>query len=147
MLDCSFSLQIWSVLLDTLSPSFELPSSTASFSDRWLQRYLGPPPKNKIIRAAWLILPKIIYSQIWLEQNKRIFRNYEQDVKLVVVKIKCQLKECLRDLKDDLNLTQQDKKWGSSLDLQLQKLAKSIPLLKVWQIRVTENELQGWIAN
>ena len=65
----------------------------------------------------------------------------------MVAKIKCQLKECLRDHKDDLNLTQQNKNWGSSLDLQFQKLAKSISLPKVWQIRATAKEFQGWIAN
>jgi len=99
-----------------------------------------PPSKNKTTRDAWSILPKIICWQVWLERNKRIIRNHEQDAKLMVVEIKCQLKECLREYKDDLSLSQYDINWCSSLDLQFQKIASSISLPKDWQIRVTAKE-------
>ena len=63
------------------------------------------------------------------------------------VKIKFQLKECLREQKDDSRLSQQDIIWDSSLDLQFQKAASIISLFKFWQIRAVVKEFQGWIAN
>jgi len=104
MLECKFTLQTWFELLGIWYSNFALPSSTPELFANWLNRYPGPSPKNKAIKAAWSSLPKINCWHIWLERNKRIFRNYEQDAKLVGVRIKCQLKECLREQKDDSNL-------------------------------------------
>eukprot|EP00253_Pinus_taeda_P027306 PITA_27306 len=142
MLECTFTLQIWTELLGTLSFGIVLPSSIPNIFTKWLQRYLGTPPKNKIIRVAWTALPKIICWQVWLERNKRIFRNHEQEAKLVAVKIKSQLKENLRDIKDDLNLSQQDINWGSFLGLQFQNSANSISLLQdcfAWGLGIDSN--------
>lgn len=135
--ECRFSLQIWFDLLCNLNPKFFLPSYTPKLFTNWLNRYPSPPPKNKVIKAAWSSLPKIICWQIWLERNKRIFRNIEENPKAVEVKIKCQLKECLRDLKDDSSLSQQDIDWGSFLDLHFQKAISNVSLSKAWQIRET----------
>jgi len=73
--------------------------------------------------------------QIWLERNKRIFRNKEQDVSLVAITVKCQLNGCLRDRMDDSSLCQQDIELGAALSLQFQKLI-IIPIHpKEWQIQ------------
>ena len=53
----------------------------------------------------------------------------------------------MRDIKDDLNLSQQDINWGSYLELQFQKSANSISLLKDWQIRLSTNEFKDWATN
>ena len=65
----------------------------------------------------------------------------------MVVKIKIQLKESLREIKDDLNLNQQDIHWGSSLELQFQNSANSISLPKDWQIRFSANDFKDWATN
>ena len=132
MLECKFASQIWTELLGNWNSNFALPSSIPELFANWLNRYLGPFPKNKVIKAAWSSLPKIICWQIWLERNRRIFRNKEKDVKFVGVKIKCQLKDFLGEKKDDSNLCQQDIDWGASLDLQFQKVVSIISLPKEW---------------
>lgn len=71
----------------------------------------------------------------------------EQTPKSVKVKIKCQLKECLRDLKDDSSLTQRDINWGSFLYLHFQKAISNASLPKAWQIRKTETDFHDWITN
>jgi ribonuclease HI len=146
VLECKFASQIWHELLGTWRSNFVFPSSTSELFANWLPRYPGPFPKNKIIKAAWTSLPKIISWQIWLERNKRIFRNKEQDAKFVVIKIKCQLKECLGDQMDDSNLCQQDIDWGASFDLQFQKAVSTIIPPKEWQIRENEKDFYDWIS-
>lgn len=61
-------------------------------------------------------------------------------------KVKCHLKECLIDLKDDSNLSQQDIAWGSFLDLHFQKEVRNVPPPKAWQIRESETDFQDWIT-
>lgn len=65
----------------------------------------------------------------------------------MVEKIKCLLKECLSDHKDDTNLSHQDINWGAALDMQFQKAPSKILLLKEWQIRAPAKEFQDWITN
>lgn len=103
-------------------------------------------PKNKIIKAAWSVLPKVICWQIWLERNRRIFRNIEQNYKALEIKIKCHLKDCLIDLKDDSNLIQQDIAWGSFLDLNFQKDVRKFHPPKAWKIRESETDFQDWLT-
>ena len=147
MLECRFSMQIWFKFLHTLNSNITLPSSTAELFSKWANRYPGPPPKNQVIKAAWSILPKVICWQIWLEWNKRIFRNIEKNLKAIEIKIKCHLKECLIDLKYDSNLSQQDIAWGSFLDLRFQKDVRNAPFPKAWQIRESKKYFQDWIIN
>jgi len=122
-----------------------LPRSIADLFSNWANRYPGPPPKNQIIKTAWAVLPKVICWQIWLEHNRRIFRNIKQNHKVLEIKIKCHLKECLTDIKHDSNLSQQDIAWGSFLDLHFQPAVRIAPPLKDWQIRKSETDFKDWL--
>lgn len=130
MLECKFASQIWIELLGNWNSNFALPSSIPKLFADWLNKYPSPFPKNKVIKVVWSSLPKIICWKIFLERNRRIFKNKDQDAKFVGVKIKFQLKDCLGEQKDDSNLCQQDIHWGASLDLQFQKSVSIISLHK-----------------
>ena len=101
-----------------------------------MHKYPGITPKNKHIRAAWLTLPKIICWQIWLERNQRIFRDKKNDFKIVLVKIKSQLKDSLGDQLDGADLSEHDSKWIAMLDLNFKVIVRPPTSLKDWQIRV-----------
>ena len=122
-----------------------LPRSTAELFSKWAIKYLNPPPKNQIIKAAWAVLPKVICWQIWLERNRRVFRNAKQNPKALEIRIKDQLKECLIDIKDDSNLSQQDIAWGSTLDIRFTPTVRKAPTIKEWQIRKSEIDFQDWL--
>jgi ribonuclease HI len=145
ILECSFSKQIWSFFVQDVDPNFVLPRSTAELFSKWAIRYPGPPPKNQIIKAAWAVLPKVICWQIWLERNRRVFRNAKQNPKALEIRIKDQLKECLIDIKDDSNLSQQDIAWGSTLDIRFTPTVRKAPTIKEWQIRKSETDFQDWL--
>lgn len=99
-------------------------------------------------KVAWSSLLKICCWQIWLEQNSRIFRSIQHDVKVVAAKIKLQLKECLGYQKDDSNLSQLDIIWGASLNLQFHQVERNIFSPEEWQIRrKNKEEFQDWISN
>lgn len=147
ILECSFSRQIWSFFIQDLDPNFTLPCSTSELFSKWANRYRGSPPKNLIIKSAWAALPKIICGQIWLERNRRSFRNTKQSHKVLEAKIKCHIKECLTDIKDDSNLSQQNITWGSTLELQFHPAARKAPTIKDWQIRKPENNFQDWLKS
>lgn len=122
ILDCNFSKQIQFSFIHNLDHNFLLPCSTADVFSNWAIRLPGPPPKNQVIKTAWAILLKVICWQIWLERNRRIFRNTNQNHKALEIKIKCHIKECLTDIKDDSNLSQQDIVWGSFLGMNAENL-------------------------
>eukprot|EP00253_Pinus_taeda_P017362 PITA_17362 len=145
MFKCNFSKHLWRSFTQNLNSNFVMPCSTVELFSNWAARYPGLPPKNQVIKAAWATLPKITCWQIWLERNRRIFRSTKQNSKALEIKIKCQIKECLVDIKDDTNLNQQDIIWGSILDLQFQ-LADRISLpIKNWQIRKSKDDFQDWL--
>lgn len=106
MLECSFSRQIWTYFTHDLDPNFIVLFSTTNLFTEWSIRFSGPPPENLIIKATWAALPKIICWQLWIERNKRIFRDTKQSHKVLEIKIKSHIKECLIDIKDDTNLRQ-----------------------------------------
>ena len=89
-------------------------------------------------------MPKIVCWQIWLERNQRIFRNKRQNIKIVIVKIKCQLKESLGDQLEDSNLNQQELDWGAKMGLKFsESVRQSKPPLE-WQIRSNEKDFSIW---
>lgn len=49
------------------------------------------------------------------------------------------------DIKDDTNMSQQDIEWASTLGLQFRPAIKNTPIIKEWQIRKSENDMQSWI--
>lgn len=142
-LECTFSKQVWSSL--SPHPSLKLPGTMAGLFFTWALNYPGPAPKNHVIRTTWAILPKITSWQIWLERNKRTFRDTKHNHRILENKIKCQIKECLADTKDDSNLSQQDITWALTLGLQVRPADKNTPIIKDWQIRKSENDMQSWI--
>ncbi len=144
-LECNFSKQVWTSLIQNLDPNFKLPGTMADLFSNWATSYPGPAPKNQTNKTAWAVLPKIISWQIWLERNRRIFRNTKQNHKILENKIKCQIKECLANIKDDSKLSQQDIIWGSILGLQFQPAIRNTPIIKDWQIRKFESDFQDWI--
>lgn len=119
MLECNFSIQIWASFTNKFDPNFPMPRSMVDLFSNWTNRYLGQPPKNQVIKTAWAILPKIICWQIWLERNRRIFRNASLNQKVLEIKTKCLIKECLTDINDDSNLK-------LHLDLVLERLPWNI---------------------
>eukprot|EP00253_Pinus_taeda_P001840 PITA_01840 len=147
ILECKFSKQIWLSFIHNLNPNFLMPCSTVELFSNWAARYPGPPPKNQVIKTAWATLPKIICWQIWLEHNRRIFRSTNQNSKALEIKNKCQIKECLVDIKDDNNLSQQDITWGSLLDLQSQPAVRIALPNKNWQIQKSEDDFQDWLKS
>eukprot|EP00253_Pinus_taeda_P006464 PITA_06464 len=147
ILECSFSRQIWSFFTHDLDPNFTIPCSTSELFSEWTNRFPGPPSKNLIIKTTWAVLPKIICWQLWIERNRRIFRNKKQSHKVLETKIKCHIKECLLDIKDDSNLSQQDITWGSTLELQFHPAVKKAPIIKEWQIRKSKNDFQEWLKS
>jgi len=56
-----------------------------------------------------------------LERNKRIFRDKEQNYKVVANTFKGQLNEWLSDKNDEKNLSQHDIEFGAVLNLNFQK--------------------------
>jgi hypothetical protein len=145
ILECSFSKQIWSFFVQDVDPNFVLPRSTAELFSKWAIRYPGPHPKSQIIKATWAVLPKVICWQIWLERNIRVFRNAKQNPKALEIRIKDQLKECLIDIKDESNLSQQDISWGSTLDIRFTPTVRKSPTIKEWKIRKSETDFQDWL--
>ena len=133
-------MQVWSELMDYWNPNFVLPISIIDLFANWQNSYPNPPPKNKVIKVAWSSLPKDCCWQIWLERNNKIFRNTQHDVKVVVAKIKFQLKEFLGGQKDASNLNQLDILWGASLNLQFHQATRNISSSKDWQISGVNNE-------
>jgi len=103
-LECKFTGLIWHELLGSLNFMFTFPHSVLDLFTGWMARYPSPNPRNIIVKVAWTALPKLISWQIWLERNRRIFRNKEQEFILVANTVKCQLNEWLRDKSDDTNL-------------------------------------------
>lgn len=127
--------------------SWILPHTMAELYTSWASNYPCPPPQNWIIKSAWAILPKVISWQLWLERNRRTFKNDRQHHKIIEVKIKCQIKECLSQINDDANLTHQDNAWGSFLGLQFLPTIRKAPPLREWQIRKTEADFQDWFKS
>lgn len=130
VLNCNFSIQVWRELMDDWNPRFEIPTTITCLFATWKNSYPGPSPKNKLIKAAWSSLLKICCWQIWLERNGRVFRSIQHNAKKVAAKVKSQLKECLGEQKDDLNLSQIDIDWGSSLDLQFRQKSEAWTFLR-----------------
>lgn len=88
-LECNFSKQVWTSLIQNPDPNFKLPGTTVDLFSNWETSYPGPAPKNHTIKSAWAVLPKIISWKIWLERNRRIFRNTKKNHKILENKIKC----------------------------------------------------------
>eukprot|EP00253_Pinus_taeda_P006650 PITA_06650 len=145
---CKFSIQVWRELMEYWNSKFKLPATILNLFGTWKSRYPRPPPKNKGIKAAWASLLKICCWQLWLERNSRVFRNIHHNAKTVAAKVKSQLKECWGDHKDNSNLNQLDRDWGSSLNLNFQQNIRSIAPPEEWKIRETSREdFQNWIHN
>eukprot|EP00253_Pinus_taeda_P029420 PITA_29420 len=145
-LACNYTGLIWHEVLGSSKFMPNFPHSVPDLFVGWLARHPGPSPKNKIVKEAWTALPKFISWQIWLERNRRIFIDKEQNFKLVANTVKGQLNEWLRDKSDDTNLSQQDTEFGATLNLNFQK-SKIPPIcLKYWQIRKIEEEFQSWLS-
>eukprot|EP00253_Pinus_taeda_P010169 PITA_10169 len=148
ILICKFSIQVWRELMEYWNSKFKLPATILNLFGTWKSRYPGPPPKNKGIKAAWASLLKICCWQLWLERNSKVFRNIHHNAKTVAAKVKAQLKECWGDHKDNSNLNQLDRDWGSSLNLNFQQNIRSIAPPEEWKIRETSREdFQNWIHN
>lgn len=80
-----------------------------------------------------------------MERNRRIFRDREQNYKLVANTVKSQLNEWLSDKYDDTNISKHDIEFRAALNLNFQK-SKILPIcLKDWQIRKNEEEFQAWL--
>ena len=107
-----------------------------------IRNWIVDPYKSRLLNSLWKFIPGLLVWTLWKERNRRIFRNSIQNHKALEVKIKCYLKECLNDIKDYSNLSQQDIAWGSCLDIQFQPAVRIIPPLKDWQIRKSEADFQ-----
>eukprot|EP00253_Pinus_taeda_P022851 PITA_22851 len=147
MIECRFAVSIWQELCIAWKHKFTFPSSISKLFAGWMANYPGYSPKNKIVRSSWSALPKFISWQVWLERNRRIFQNKEQDFKLVANAVKCQLVEWLEDKGDDTNLNQQDIELGASLNFKFPKANSSPSPCKDWIIRKNENDFQIWMSN
>lgn len=77
----------------------------------------------------------------------RIFREMEQNYKVVAHTVKGQLNEWLSDKEDDSNLSQHDMEFGAALNLKFQKTTISPLCLKHWKIRENGEEFQDWLNN
>jgi hypothetical protein len=86
-------------------------------------------------------LPKFVCWQIWLERNRRVFRDESLNSQFIIIKIKSLWKESLGEHLLDLNLSQQDLEWGASLDLQFSGDIRQHKDIKEWQFRGKENDL------
>lgn len=147
MIDCRFVSSVWQELLAPWKHKFNFPSSVPELFANWMNNYPGHPPKNKTVRFAWSALPKFVSWQVWLERNRRIFRNKKQDFILVANAAKGQLAEWLEDKGDDANLSQQDIELGLALNFKFPKVISSPPPPKDWKIRKNEQEFQSWLSN
>lgn len=146
-LNCKFTVQVQQDLLGMWKSMPILPHVVPNLFDGWLARYPGPSPKNKIAKLAWTTLPKFISWQTQLERNRRIFRDKEQNYKVVANTIKGQLNEWLSDKKDDTNLSQDDIEFEAALNLSFQKSIIPLICLKDWQIRKNKEDFQAWLFN
>jgi hypothetical protein len=91
---------------------------------------LAQPPKNQVIKTAWASFQRLFVGRYGLNAIEEFSESTNQNHKVLEIKIKCQIKECLTDIKDDSNLSQQDIAWGSFLDLQFQPAVRNALLLK-----------------
>jgi ribonuclease HI len=86
-------------------------------------------------------LPKFVCWQIWLERNRRVFRDESLTMQFIIIKIKILWKESLGEHLSDLNLSQQDLEWGASLDLRFSGDTRQQKDIKEWKFRGKEKDL------
>lgn len=127
MLTCNFASELWKEALDAWNMKFGPFNHCSNLFSNWKRLYPGGAAQDSQIRDAWLALPKLICWHIWLERNQRIFKSKKRAAKLIWVKIKSHLKECMGDQLSIKDLTEQDIAWGASLDLHFSDIVKNPP--------------------
>jgi hypothetical protein len=106
MLECKFVAEVWHEILVPWGNNFAIPTFIIDLFASWLHNYPGVLPNNDSFKAASISLLNIICWKIWLERNKRIFRGKTQNPKIIMAKIKIQLKEILGDQLEETKLSQ-----------------------------------------
>lgn len=141
MLSCNFTVDLWKEALDPWSMNFGPFNHWSKLFSNWKRMYPSGVVQNSQIRDAWLALPKLICWHIWLERNQRIFKNKKSIPKLIWVKIKSHLKECMGEQLSMKDLTKQEIAWGASLDLHFSDIVRNpSPPLKPCQIHLNDTQ-------
>lgn len=86
MIECKFTKSIWADVFSSWGSSVHLPNSIAGYFADWAHLYLGKLPNNNWFKVAWMVYPKFIFWQIWIERNHKNFQEKAQKVSLVLSK-------------------------------------------------------------
>ena len=83
---CPFSVQIWQGFLRRCNLSLGLaPSATTTSLMIWSDHSYGMFPAKE--RKAWSSLVQLVWWNLWIERNARIFRNQRSPVVALIAKI------------------------------------------------------------
>ena len=94
------------------------------------------------------MLPKVMFWNIWIEQNQRIFKNMYQNPEQAVVKTQALVGEILNASKISKNktkLTPDEANWIGSFnisDLAIDTVKKPV---EVWKLRMDQTQFDIWM--
>ena len=132
ILHCNFAKDLWAEALGPWNQHVDLPNNIPELFSLWWRLYPGGTPKNSHLKRAWNILPKLTCWQLWLERNRRIFRDQRSAHKIIWIKSKALLKECIGDQLDGAGLRDHESDWWEHLELQFSVADRSLIPLQDW---------------
>jgi len=142
LLECSFSKETWQKVLLLSSGDIAIPENFKELFSSWAS--LSPFALNKkaLLKSAWMWIPKAVCWKIWLERNRRIFREEECSSSRVASKAIAMLGEDLDanpSLVNSRPLDPQEIRWLSGFTSKaLTKSAPPKPCLSKWEVRLDE---------
>jgi ribonuclease HI len=148
LLSRPFSREVWQEVLPTSMLSSVMPALTADLLSNWADSLPFHLAKKGLLKTVWMLLPKYVFWNLWLERNNRLFRSVERPPSKVAMKAKVLLGETLEHKPALLNaqpLDDRETTWLTVLAINAQAPPSGrLPVLAAWEIRMSEEDFLKW---
>ena len=139
LINCSFSIKVRELLIHRWFGNMELPSSIQRFFISWDQAYQGNLDNKASFKNCWKTLPKVMFWNIWIERNQRVFKDKAQIPEQIAAKTQALMGEIMNMSSFPKNMTKlspDEVSWMQSFKINDLDTIMVKRYLEVWEIRM-----------
>ena len=99
-------------------------------------------------KTCWRMIPKVMFWNIWIEHNQRIFNDKYHTPYQITIKTKAILGEIMNASllsKNKDKLTLDESRWLVSFNISETTIAKTKKPLEVWELRMDKTHFEIWL--